>query len=301
MTQGFIKFGTPPGDFQTKTLNWNIDAGGRYAVNSAARRTGTLPTTGAPVGSFIEVLNGSDASGGWKVGQSAGQSIILPDGTTTTVGSGGFIQSETVDAHVLLVCTTANTTWRLIILTGQVSDQTGNDFYPLKGDAAATADTFALRDGSGRMKAADGVAADDVATKGQVDAVVPGINAANLVMVQNSTTSSTTGAPVATLTASSGKQLVGIMAIGGHSGDLRLKITYSDTTSETITTGSAGAGQFVATRGGILNTDGTPSESQSGYADVANVNKKVTAFEIQVGAAVGGTKSASIIAHEVDL
>ena len=38
---------------------------------------------------------------------------------------------------------------------------------------SATANTLALRDGSGQLKAADGVADDDVATVGQLDARVP--------------------------------------------------------------------------------------------------------------------------------
>ena len=40
------------------------------------------------------------------------------------------------------------------------------------GDAAATANTLALRDSNARIKAADGVAADDVATVGQLDGEV---------------------------------------------------------------------------------------------------------------------------------
>jgi len=39
------------------------------------------------------------------------------------------------------------------------------------GDAAATANTLALRDANARIKAADGVAADDVVTVGQLPAV----------------------------------------------------------------------------------------------------------------------------------
>lgn len=41
---------------------------------------------------------------------------------------------------------------------------------PHSATAAATADRLVLRDGAGRAKVADGSAADDIATKGQVDA-----------------------------------------------------------------------------------------------------------------------------------
>lgn len=51
-------------------------------------------------------------------------------------------------------------------------------FTPTAEAATATADTLALRDGSGRMKAADPAAADDVATQGWTEAQVTAAKAA---------------------------------------------------------------------------------------------------------------------------
>ena len=61
---------------------------------------------------------------------------------------------------------------------------------------AATPDTLALRDGDGQIKAADGVAADDVFNKGQVDAALVGtwqsiwmaVRTTTLSITSNSTT-----------------------------------------------------------------------------------------------------------------
>lgn len=171
MTQGFLGRGRLD-DFQEKTTGFTMVAGEKYATSSGSRVHAALPTANATVGSTLELSNGQNAAGGWRVTQAAGQSIILPDGTSTTTGSGGYIESTQPESTVMLVCVTANTIWRVVRTGGEFVDQSGNPFGinpSLNGanvDTAASANSVAKRDGAGRLKAATPSASDDVATKG---------------------------------------------------------------------------------------------------------------------------------------
>ncbi len=100
-------------------LNWNevvvvgptsmvVDNG--YVANNAARVELLLPLT-AVFGSVLWIVG--KGAGGWQINQNAGQQI-LTDGSSTTVGATGTIQSEDDLATIYILCTTADTTWTVI-------------------------------------------------------------------------------------------------------------------------------------------------------------------------------------------
>lgn len=70
----------------------------------------TLPLTSA-YGSIIRVVG--VGTGGWIIGQNAGQNIEN-GALSTTVGAGGTLASSEPTATVELLCVTADTTWRVI-------------------------------------------------------------------------------------------------------------------------------------------------------------------------------------------
>ena len=75
--------------------------------NGASLVTYTLPATAAQ-GSIFRVFGSS--SGGWKIGQAAGQTCHVGS-SATTAGTGGSIASTNQWDNIELICTTANTTF----------------------------------------------------------------------------------------------------------------------------------------------------------------------------------------------
>lgn len=107
-------------------LTWNNQASGSatlavgnayYTNNGASLVTYTLPSTAAQF-TIIQVLGSS--SGGWKIAQLSGQSIVAGN-LTSTVGATGSVQSVDATAGVTILCTTANTTWQVYSGSGNYS------------------------------------------------------------------------------------------------------------------------------------------------------------------------------------
>lgn len=82
--------------------------------NGASLVTLTLPATMAQ-GMIFKVIGNS--SGGWTIAQGAGQSIKIGS-TTTTTGAGGSITSSNAGDCIEVMCIVANTTWRVLSVTG---------------------------------------------------------------------------------------------------------------------------------------------------------------------------------------
>ncbi len=87
-----------------------------YYANNAAQVVFTLPSTAA-VGDKV-LIRGMGA-GGWKLAQNASQLIIFTSGgvasyNQTTTGTGGFVASNDSEDYIEVVCSVANTTWRVI-------------------------------------------------------------------------------------------------------------------------------------------------------------------------------------------
>jgi hypothetical protein len=61
-----------------------------YLLNNAALVTLTLPAS-PPIGAVVRVSGGG--TGGWRISQNAGQSILgeFSNGTSTTTGTGGYL------------------------------------------------------------------------------------------------------------------------------------------------------------------------------------------------------------------
>lgn len=121
-------------------------------------------------------------------------------------------------------------------------------------------------------------------------------------MVTGSTAAVVDGTVICTLTAAAGKQFVGIAvaAKAEHTAGgpgLKMKLTYSDGTNETITV-ICGAGGYVGNRAGMTGAGPTTNGNATGF-NVANAAKLVTAIEVQVAGTGAGTKEATISAIEV--
>jgi hypothetical protein len=82
-----------------------------YLVNNASLVTLTLPDTAA-LGSVIKITG--KGAGGWKIAQNASENINFGNSTTTT-GTGGYLQSTLQYDTIELVCTVANTTWTVSV------------------------------------------------------------------------------------------------------------------------------------------------------------------------------------------
>jgi len=89
-----------------------VDEG--YMANNASLVTFTLPATAAELTRFRIVGKGA---GGWKIAQLAGQQI-LDGSSSTTVGTGGKIDSTDDAAAIELICTVADTKWTVISSEG---------------------------------------------------------------------------------------------------------------------------------------------------------------------------------------
>lgn len=94
----------------------SMAVGQRYLTNTATLCTLTLPAVSI-VGDTLAVAG--MGAGGWKIAQSSGQSIEWSYGgvvktDVTTTGTSGYLQSGNPAASVELLCTVANTTWKVI-------------------------------------------------------------------------------------------------------------------------------------------------------------------------------------------
>lgn len=81
-----------------------------YISNSASTVQLLLPAT-AVVGSALFIVG--KGTGGWQINQAAGQQI-LAESSSTSVGVLGTVNSSNQRDTMLLLCTTANTTWTAI-------------------------------------------------------------------------------------------------------------------------------------------------------------------------------------------
>lgn len=96
--------------WNTVTSNTSLVASNGYFANSSSRLSFALPTTCAVGDTFIVATQGT---GGWKITQSSGQSIIYGNQTSTT-GATGYIESTAVGDSVEVVCQVANTTFMVV-------------------------------------------------------------------------------------------------------------------------------------------------------------------------------------------
>ncbi len=88
-----------------------------YVPFNVALTTFTLPSTAVFGDQFMIEGYGS---GGWTIAQNSGQSIIM--GTnTSTVGVGGSVSSTMQNDNVLIVCIVANTIFKAVNWTGNLT------------------------------------------------------------------------------------------------------------------------------------------------------------------------------------
>lgn len=88
--------------------------GRSYISSNAGLSTFTLPLT-ANVQDSIRIIG--QGAGFWKLGQNAGQSVII-NAATTTAGTGGSITATQVGNVMDITCTVANTTWTVTNISG---------------------------------------------------------------------------------------------------------------------------------------------------------------------------------------
>jgi len=90
----------------------------QYFINNGASLvTLTLPTSAA-VGDTFYIIGQS--SGGWKVAQNASQ-VIHFDGTATTTGTGGSLQTTAQYQNITIKCIIANTTFTVFDCVGSIT------------------------------------------------------------------------------------------------------------------------------------------------------------------------------------
>ena len=91
-----------------------------YFTTSGSTVVFTLPATAA-IGDTYQVTTAPTGIGGWEIAQNSGQSIVVGN-TTTTVGTGGSISSEsTLGDWIVITCAIANTGFVAYIAQGEVS------------------------------------------------------------------------------------------------------------------------------------------------------------------------------------
>lgn len=106
-------------------ITWNdvigttqtLAANNGYNCTNVGLTTCALPATAAKF-SYIHVI--ATTAAGWKITQSAGQQIQFGN-LATTLGAGGSLQSTAIGDSVLLLTTTANTTWFVLSATGNIT------------------------------------------------------------------------------------------------------------------------------------------------------------------------------------
>ena len=88
-----------------------------YIANNASLVTLTLPTY-ANIGDIITVQG--KGAGYWRVSQNANQ-VLKWGGTTTTTGTGGYVDTAQQYAGMTIRCITANTTWEIVAASGTIT------------------------------------------------------------------------------------------------------------------------------------------------------------------------------------
>ena len=101
----------------TGTTSQAISVGNAYVPTASSLVTFSLPTTAAFGQTFGIVGYGS---GGWKISQASGQSIIMGS-STSTPGTTGYIASSLASDSVFVVCIIANTTFKVIQSMGNIA------------------------------------------------------------------------------------------------------------------------------------------------------------------------------------
>lgn len=100
------------------TINQTAAVNNGYICNKAGTLALALPASAA-VGAVIEVL-GINTATGWQITQAAGQQIFF--GTTqTTSGATGTLTSSAIRDAIKIVCITANTTWQVVSVIGNIT------------------------------------------------------------------------------------------------------------------------------------------------------------------------------------
>lgn len=131
-----------------------------------------------------------------------------------------------------------------------------------------------------------------------VMSLVPSLRPA-MVQAEGSIATSVAGDVVATLTATAGRHLVGLGFVADYGGatGLRVVLTFTDDTTETLESASVGAAaRYIGNRAGFFHNTGPDLRRFS----IANAAKKVKKVELKLGATVAaGTKAATIAAAEV--
>lgn len=94
-------------------------AGNGYIANNAGTVVVTLPATSA-VGDTVSVTGINNATG-WKIAQPNVASQIFLGNSSTTVGTGGYLQSSATRDTVALVCMVANETWNVVSSMGNIT------------------------------------------------------------------------------------------------------------------------------------------------------------------------------------
>lgn len=88
-----------------------------YITNNESLVTVTLPSTCA-VGKTIRVAG--KGAGLWKIAQNANQIIYFGDQNTTT-GTAGYLAAQNQYDSIELLCITANTTFNVISVVGNIT------------------------------------------------------------------------------------------------------------------------------------------------------------------------------------
>jgi hypothetical protein len=114
----------PSANFPVVNITGNTTASVNttYHANSATRINVTLPSTSA-VGDRIKITG--LGSGGWRITQNAGQSIVYLD-LTSTAGTGGYLETENSLVNnsrgaITIECISANTQWQAVDGIGVVN------------------------------------------------------------------------------------------------------------------------------------------------------------------------------------
>lgn len=106
------------------TINWAevtgtaqaIATNTGYIISNSALVTLTLPAT-APLGSVVEILG--KGSGGWRLSQLAGQTIVFGNLSSTTGAAGRLLSTYARDC-IRLVNITADTEWQVVSSQGNI-------------------------------------------------------------------------------------------------------------------------------------------------------------------------------------
>lgn len=96
--------------FASGTSTGTLDVNRVFIVTGGSPATFTLPSTSA-VGDYIYLTPASTTAGTYIVSQTAGQYLIAGSLGTTTVGTGGYIQSTTIGVSLQMICVEANLGW----------------------------------------------------------------------------------------------------------------------------------------------------------------------------------------------